>query len=96
MADVYMTVYESAAEVALGDPIQYTLATIGGTNSAAISGSGKKRRRVRLLAQSACWVKWGAEPTATGSADSVPLGANNPEYVDIEAEHVLTAIARTE
>lgn len=91
---VYMTVWESASEVALGDPLQYTSAVIGGTNSAAIVGSGRKRRRVRLYADAACWVKYGENPTATGSADAMALGADNPEYVDIEAGHILTAIAR--
>ena len=32
MASVFVTVFESAREVALGDPLQYTLATIGGAN----------------------------------------------------------------
>ena len=91
---VFMTVWESASEVALGDPIQYTSAVIGGANSAPISGSGKKRRRVRLYADAACWVKYGESPTATGSADAMAMGADNPEYLDIEAGHVLTAIAR--
>ena len=91
---VYMTVWESASEVALGDPIQYTQAVIGGANSAAISGSGRKRRRVRLYADAACWVKYGANPTATGATDAMALGADNPEYIDMEAEHILTAIAR--
>ena len=91
---VYMTVWESASEVALGDPIQFTSAVIGGDYSAAITGSGRKRRRVRLYSDVACWVKYGASPTANGAADSMALGADNPEYVDIEAGHVLTAIAR--
>ena len=91
---VYMTVWESASEVALGDPIQFTSAIIGGANSSPISGSGRKRRRVRLYADAACWVKYGENPTATGATDAMALGADNPEYVDIEAGHVLTAIAR--
>ena len=91
---VYMTVWESASEVALGDPIQFTSAAIGGTDSAPISGSGRKRRRVRLYADAACWVAYGSSPTATGATDAMALGADNPEYVDMEAGHVLTAIAR--
>ena len=91
---VYMTVWESASEVALGDPIQYTSAVIGGTNSSPISGSGRKRRRVRLYADAACWIKYGENPPATGATDAMALGADNPEYVDIEAGHILTAIAR--
>ena len=91
---VYMTVWESASEVALGDPLQFTSAAIGGANSVAIVGTGRKRRRVRIYADAACWVKYGASPTATGATDAMPLGADNPEYIDMEAGHVLTAIAR--
>lgn len=91
---VYMTVWESASEVALGDPLQFTSAVIGGAASAAIVGEGRKRRRVRVYADAACWVKYGANPTATGAADAMPLGADNPEYIDMEAGYVLTAIAR--
>ena len=91
---VYMTVWESASEVALGDPLQFTSAVIGGANSSAISGTGRKRRRVRLYSDAACWVKYGLDPTATGATDSMALGADNPEYVDMEAGHSLTAIAR--
>ena len=94
MASVFITVWDSAREVALGDPIQYAQAVIGGANSAAITGSGKKRKRCRLYAESNCWIKWGESPTATGGSDSIPLGADNPEYVDVEAGHVLTAITR--
>jgi hypothetical protein len=94
MANVYMTVWETASEVALGDSLQHTAAVIDGANSDPIVGDGRKRRRVRLYAEQACWVNWGASPTATGATDSIPLGADNPEYFDIEAGHVLTAIAR--
>ena len=94
MASVFITVWDSAREVALGDPIQYAQAVIDSSNSSAISGSGKKRKRCRLYAEADCWVAWGASPTATGVADSIPLGPDNPEYVDIEAGHIVTAITR--
>ena len=94
MTTVYITAWESAAEVALGDPIQYTAATIDGANSNPIIGDGKKRRRVRLHPLVNCWIKYGAAPVATGSGDSIALGANNPEYFDIEAGYVVTAITR--
>ena len=91
---VLMVIWEHAGEVALGDPIQYTAAVIDGVNSAVISGNNKKRRRVRLYAEADCWIKVGASPTATGGSDSMPLSIGNPEYIDIEAGHVLTAITR--
>ena len=89
---VLMVIWEHAGEVALGDPIQYTAAVIDGVNSAVISGNDKKRRRVRLYSEADCWVKVGANPTATGGSDSIPLSLGNPEYIDIEAGHVLSAI----
>ena len=91
---VVMTVFEHAGEVALGDPIQYTAAVIDGVNSAVISGTNGKRRRVRVFAEADCWIKTGLNPTATGGSDSIPLSISNPEYIDIEAGHVLTAITR--
>jgi hypothetical protein len=95
MADVFIVVWDSAGEVALGDPVQYTSATIGGANSDKIVGSGRKRKRVRIFADAACWVKWGANPTATGATDSMAVGPDNPEYLDVEAGHVITAIVRS-
>ena len=94
MANVYITVWDHAETVALGDPLQHAVAIIGSTNSDAITGTGRLRRRCRLFAEAACWVKWGASPTATGEDDAIPMGANNPEYYDIEAGYVVTAITR--
>lgn len=94
MADVSITVWEAAGSVAEGDPLQYTAATIDGGNSAAIVGTGRKRRKCRLYAESDCWVQWGASPSATDGTDSVPLGADNPEYFDIEAGHSVSAVTR--
>lgn len=95
MSNVYGTVWEGAETVALGDPIQYLTAVIGGTNSAAVTGNNKLRRRVRLYAEAKSWVKWGTAPTATGASDATPLAADVPEYFDIEAGYVITAITRT-
>lgn len=95
MANVYLTVWHSAAEVALGDPVQFTVSIIDGANSAAITGTGRKRRRVRLLADADCFVAYGESPTATDGTDSMPLGLDNPEYIDMESGHVLTAVTRS-
>jgi len=94
MAKVYMTVFESAAEVALG-LIQFTNATIDGAASSAIDGTARKGRRVRLYAESACWVAWGTSPNPTGEDDAMPLGPDNPEYISMEAGQTLKAISRT-
>ena len=95
MANVNITVFEAAVSTPLGDPLQYLTAVIDGANSSALTGSDKKRRTCRMYAESDCWVKWGSSPTATGATDAVALGADNPEYFNIEAGHVVTAITRT-
>lgn len=98
MATLYFRVYEGAAEVATGDPIQEGTVTIAGSanESAAITGSDRKRRRVRLFADTNCFVTWGASPTAVNDgSDGMPMGSENPEYVDIEAGHLISVIQRT-
>lgn len=99
MANVYLTVFDSASEVARGDPAQFTVAIIDSTDSAAIvgtvTGAGRRRLRVRLLADADCFVGYfSTTPTVTDGNDSIPLGADNPEYVDIEQGNVLKAISR--
>lgn len=95
MANVYLTVWDSAGEVALGDPVQFIVAVIDGARSAVITGSGRKRKRVRLLADADCFLKYGVPTvTATDGTDSMPLGADNPEYIDMEVGHELHAISR--
>ena len=74
MAIVHATVFGHASNTGNGDPIQYTSATIDGSNSAAISKptgtQARHRCRVRLWAESAAWVNWGASsrPARTRSA----------------------------
>jgi len=98
MATLYISVWTNAAAVALGDPLQETSVNIDvtSTQSAAIVGSGRKRRRVRLFADADCFAAWGEDPTAlTDGTDGLPLGASNPEYFDIEAGHKIAVISRT-
>lgn len=95
MATLWIHVWESASEVALGDPQQELTITIGGTStqsSSAISGSNRVRRRCRLFADADCHVTWGENPTADTS--DIPLGAENPEYFDIESGHLVAVITR--
>jgi len=97
MATLFYAVYESAGEVALGDPIQEGTVTIGvaSAQSATISGSGRKRKRVRLYADVNAFVTWGSNPTALNDGtDGRPMGADNPEYFDIEAGHKIATILR--
>ena len=93
MATLWITVFEHAGEVALGDPVQeLTVTFTTSTQSTAITGSNRKRKRVRIFSDADCNVSWGANPTAT--ATTIPMGAENPEYFDIEAGHLIAAVTR--
>ena len=93
MATLWITVFEHAGEVALGDPLQeLTVTFTTSTQSAAITGSDRKRKRVRIFSDADCNVSWGANPTASGT--TIPMGAENPEYFDIEAGMEISVIER--
>lgn len=94
---LYITVWRDAAEVAMGDPLQETSIAIGGASvqSEAITGVNRQRNRVRLFADSNCFVTWGADPTALNDGtDGRPMGSENPEYFDIESNHRIAVIQR--
>ena len=99
MATLFFRVYETAAEVAAGPKVNEGAVTISGT--AAQSGvmhstGGNKSRRVRLFADTACFVTWGSNPTALiDGTEGMPLGAENPEYIHINSNEKLSVIART-
>lgn len=97
MATLFITVWEDAEEVALGGPIQETAIAIGATSSQSdvITGTLRKRRRVRLFADVDCFATWGENPVALNDGtDGRPMGADNPEYFDIEAGHKIAVIER--
>ncbi len=99
MASLQYTVWASAAEVANGPVLNENLVTIGGssTQSSTIDApGGNKSRRVRLFANAACFVVWGAAPQTALSdfTQGRALGSENPEYVEINADHVLAVIQR--
>ncbi len=98
MANVYITAWDSAGEVALGDPTDFLVAIVDGTNSGVLSGTGRKRKRVRILADEDVFVNFfsdDADPTVTDGTDAMPLGIDNPEFHDMEVGRLLKAIART-
>lgn len=97
MATLYIAVFEHAEMTALGEPLEESTVTISGTSaqSAVIPGTGRKRKKVRLFADSDCFVTWGENPVAvTDGSDGRPMGAENPEYFDIEAGHKIAVIQR--
>ena len=97
MATLFVCIWVDAKQVALGDPLQEFPVTIAGTStkSTTISGSGRKKIRARLFADADCFVTWGEDPTALNNGnDGRPLGAENPEYFDIETGHKIAVIER--
>jgi len=97
MATLFVTVWEHAGEVAVGGPIQEFQVNIAATSTPSteiIPGSPRRRRRIRLFADADCFVTWAATPVAVSSA-SRPLGAENPEYFEIEAGFKIAVIQRT-
>ena len=98
MATLFFTVFSGAVEVAAGDPIQEGKVDIaaGSTPSVAIIGTGRKRRRVRVFADTNCFATWGENPVAkSDGTDGRPLEAGSAEYFDIEAGHKIATIERT-
>ena len=97
MATLFYAVYEAAEQTALGIPLDENVVAIGGASvvSAIMPGSGRQRQTVRLFADANCFVTWGADPTALAEGtEGRPLGAENPEYVSIEAGHKIAVIQR--
>ncbi len=95
MAILWIHVFEAAAEVALGDPIQelkvtYSVSSVSA--GSAITGSNRLRRRVRLFSDGDCHVTWSASPTA--DTNDIPMNAEVVEYFDIEAGHTVAVIQR--
>ncbi len=96
MADLYYTVYEGAAEVAVG-PILHNKVNIGvaSAQSAPIPGTAKRHKRVRIMADGNCFVNIGENPTAAADGTSGwPMGAENPEYFDIAEGDRIAVIQR--
>ncbi len=100
MANVYVTAWDSAAEVAQGDPTDFLVAVIGGANSGKLTvqpGKPRQRKRVRIQADADVFINFFSDnddPTVTNGTDAMPLGADNPEYHDMEVGRLLKAIAR--
>ena len=94
MATLTATVYDSAAEVAMGYPLEELQVAVGGGSlqTDAITTSGMEVKRVRLFTDTDCHVAFGDNPTATSA--NFPLGAENPEYVWVKAGDKIAVIAR--
>ena len=98
MADLYFRVYGVAGAVAEGLPVNENKVSIGGssTQSGVMHAAGGNRSRVvRVFADAACFVTWGANPTVlSDGTEGMPLGSENPEYISVRADHIIAVIQR--
>ena len=98
MADVYFRVYGVAGAVAEGLPVNENKVGISGSSSQSgvmHAAGGNRSRVVRLFADAACFVTWGANPTVlSDGTEGMPLGSENPEYIQVQADHVIAVIQR--
>jgi hypothetical protein len=99
MTTLYVTVFEGGAgSTAHGAPLQEFAVDIdaASTESAAITGAAGTHRTVRLYPDANCSVIWGASPqtaVADGTAGRA-MGADNPEYFQMDAGEVIAVITR--
>jgi len=98
MANLQYTVFEDAAAVALGSPLQENVIAIGATSAAgdAIVGDTRRPRRVRVMCEAKAFVMWGDAPVAkSDGTDGRMMGSESPEYFDLEAGWQIAVIERT-
>lgn len=100
MATLFFAVWDTAAEVANGPVKNEGTVDIAGA-STQLSGvidsaGGNKSRRVRVFADTDCFVTWGLNPTAVNDgSDGRAMGSGNPEYFEIQADFKIAVIQRT-
>jgi len=97
MANLYFSVWKSSGGVALGPVEQEGTITIGAASAqgAVIAGESNHQRTVRLFCDSNAFVAWGTDPTAAIDGSSgMPMGAENPEYIQAVSGDKIAVIAR--
>ena len=98
MATLFIGVWGDASQTLIGQPIQEMTVAIGAGSlqSAALTqGNNKAQRRVRIMADTDCFVTWGEDPTALGDGtQGRPMGAENPEVFGIETGWRIAVIER--
>ena len=95
MATLFFTVWEVAGSTPDGAVLQEESISIGAASvqGSAITGSGKRKRQVRIFCDADAFVTWGSDPTAS-SSDGRPMGQDNPEYFTLEAGQKIATIER--
>lgn len=97
MATLFIAVWESATNAAIGKPIQEMSVSVGGASaqSAAIVGDSRRARYCRLFTDADCFTTWGENPTAQNDgSDGRPMGAGVTEYFNVEAGYKFATIER--
>lgn len=98
MATLQYTVFHNAGATAQGPVLNEGVIAIAGTSTASsdtVDGVTNEARRVRLFADTACFVTWGANPTALNDgSDGRMMAAESWEYVEIQANHKIAVIER--
>jgi len=92
------TVFDGAGSVPNGDPLQEGVVAVGGGSlqSAAITGSDKIRRFVRIFVDTDAFVTWGENPTALNDGtQGRAVAAGTDLFWHIEAGHKIAVIQRT-
>ena len=98
MATLFIGVWGDASQTLIGQPIQEMTVAIGaGSLQSGIltQGNNKVQRRVRIMADTDCFVTWGVDPTALNDGtQGRPMGAENPEVFGIESGWKIAVIER--
>lgn len=101
MATLQYSTWFSAAEVANGPVLNENVITISGSSTQSptlIDPTGSNQtRRVRISADTDCWVTWGINPTAlTDGTSGRMMGPtiSTCEYFDIPSNWKIAVIAR--
>ena len=101
MATLQYTVFFAANETGKGPVLNENVITIGGASAQSPTvvdpnaSTPNQSRCVCITADANCWVTWGLNPTAldTGLGGRM-IGAENPHYFDIPANHKIAVITR--
>lgn len=98
MAKLFIAVWGDASQTLIGKPIQEMTVDVGAgslQSGVLTQGNNKVMRRVRIMADTDCFVTWGEDPTALGDGtEGRPMGAENPEVFGIETGWKIAVIER--
>ena len=97
MAELQITAFPTATIVPHGKPVVEEKITITGTSAATPTAmpASQIRYKVRLFSDVKCYVTWGVVPVAKiDGTEGRMLGAENPEYVELEPGEKVAVIER--